>query len=194
MRRFVSAGIAACLVGMGVPSVAVRAQVSDVGYSAGSGDWALEQFGSDVAILRNRPAADEASILMSCAGSERRLRVSFPETSFASRSESLGAVVVTPVGSHGSQKALIATFRTVDPHTITLSPAGLPKQDIVAALGRMLLTRPKALDMLVSWGPGPVLFTRLMSYRLFLDLSDRTANWTGHFLTACQASSPLQAE
>ena len=167
----------------------------DPGYTIGAGGWIVEQFGSDVAILRapvggELPVGDQAALLVSCSGDDRRVRLSFPRPiGDRSRPVTVASAFIWPVGS--SDKGSFAAMRfALSGAAVAVSAEPASKRgDIAVAIGRMLLKAPRALDVLLSPGAKPLALGHLLFYRLplVLDLADAAA--VRRFVSACTRSS-----
>ena len=157
--------------------------------------WIVEQFGSDVAILRapvggELPVGDQAALLVSCSGDDRRVRLSFPRPiGDRSRPMTVASAFIWPVGS--SDKGSFAAMRfALSGAAVAVSAEPASKRgDIAVAIGRMLLKAPRALDVLLSPGAKPLALGHLLFYRLplVLDLADAAA--VRRFVSACTRSS-----
>ena len=167
-----------------------QARVPDPPYRVGANGWMFERFGSDVAILRapvslEPPVPGEVGLLASCSGPDRRVRLSFPKPVVRSVG---GAAIVTGSGSSDPTRAVTLRLTPSDPATMTASEPASPGRDVASTLGRMLLEKPKALDIIASPGGRAVALTHLMFYRLSLTLGPGDVDSVRGFLDACDRS------
>ena len=76
-------------------------------------------------------------------------------------------------------------FTLPDPVTLMASETGSQRGVVGAALGRTLLGRPRALDVIAAPGARPTVLTHLTFHRLFLTVDSDDATLIRHFLAAC---------
>lgn len=159
------------------------------------GLWTVEEFGADVAVLRTAggtatPHAHAADVLLSCSGADRRVRLLLPAP--VTEPMSGGSALITPV-DRSDQRPLVARFKFADTTTILMTSGTAASRDIAVAIGRMLLTKPRALDIVLSVGSGPVAFTKLKVVRLLLSLGPEDVVAVTRFVDACARFPAAQA-
>ena len=180
--------IAASMIHGGALSAATRS------YQVGVGGWVFERFGSDVAILR-APATSESArgksvgLFMSCSGSDRRFRLTFPKpmTDIPDLTDA-GLLMITEASLSRPDHAAVARFAWTKASTLGLSQRAAAA-DIVQTIGRIMLSRSRGIDLLISFGREPAVLTRLSSYRLFMTVSSSDLEATKSFLAACDPTS-----
>lgn len=137
--------------------------------------WALEHFGGDVTILRTRPApADEpraASMLLSCAGTDRRFRLVVP-TSGGARAipRGGGSVLIRAFGQPRAAQTYVATRLEVLEGRVLTATSAEPARtaDVVLTINRMLVEHARGFDILYRSDPSPGGPKGYAVYRLLL--------------------------
>lgn len=150
-----------------VPSPSLASAV----FEAGRTGWTLESFAPGTAVLRtvqSEPVGrGEAGVLISCAGSEWRLRLRFSEPIAQSATMAFGRLATGAVqGSPPELHTTIYRFVPSDAST-ALASDHQPGVHAIASLANQLVSSSAtALDILFHHQGAPVAFPRLMVYRL----------------------------
>lgn len=177
-------------------AVAAPGAASDTVFSLGRQGWILERFGSDVTILRTRPPlADEpaaAAMLLSCAATDRRFRLTLPAPRPPNRepgpvAPAVGSVLIRAFGSARSAQLSVATrLDVLDGRILAATNAERARSDdVVLAIGRMLLARVRGFDVLYHPGSTPPGLRRSTVHRLLLATDPGDAAAFQDFVRAC---------
>ena len=167
-------------------------------YQVGADGWVYERFGSDVAIFRTSRltgfSAEAAGLLLSCSGSERRIRMSF--STAGSRGPFVKTVrpaMIRPFGS-SAYEGIVVSASMPDALTVVMSETAYKSRDIVLTIGHMFLLKPASFDLVLPRAPGPPILTRLVTYRLNLTFRSSDTIAIGRFLSACTRAASEAVE
>lgn len=169
-----------------------RSTARDRTYVAGADGWRLERFGSDVAILRTvvsrlpDSGAGAGSLLLSCEGDERRLRLSLPEGLPELEGATVGRALVRPAVGGRSQDVVVARLSLVGGRLLAANDTGGLGGDAVLRVARLLQARPIGLEWLVVAGIGPVVPRRLVPIILALAFQPSEGVVLDDFVSACR--------
>lgn len=195
LARLASATLATATLATTCPSAA-----RDRAYLVGGEGWRLERFGSNVAILRtgvtrvqpsSASSAGAGSMLLSCEGEERRLRLTLPERLPELGDATVGRALVraAPAGADGDA---VPARLVLDGERLSVSDtgparlAGSGPGDVVLRIARLLGARPAGLEWLVAPGPGPIAPGRLVPVILVLAFAPGESVVLDDFLSSCR--------
>lgn len=139
-------------------------------YVISAAGWRYEQFGDDVTILQARtssdpPPAGELGLFISCAGAERRLRLTFPAPQGAGVLRAVAGLALIRPADRSSEPGVLMSFTVLD-NSVALFVEGPRKVgSAMSALVRMLGGAARGLDIVHTSEAGAAL-GRLQILRL----------------------------
>ena len=164
----------------------------DRAYLLGRGGWQLERFGSTVAILRTTvsgPSADSnalGSLVLSCEGSERRIRLALPEDIVAASDLENGRALIRLAGRPEPGRANLLASASLERRRVLLISDKEPLGGgVVVDLVRLLQEAPTRLELLVAFDRGPIALNRVASYPLALSFTGGESVAFADFISAC---------
>lgn len=178
-------------------SAPCQSRATERAYAVSPGPWSLERFGTDVAVLRNAPStpsSGSASLFFGCAGAERRFRLTFPAPVAPAGEGRGGTASIRPAGTGRPRLSVAARFNDATAATLTLTSDAAGAGNPVSRLASLLAKEPHALDVLVSWGPGPVDLAHVDLLHLTLKGGAPDRGLIDQFLAACGRPVPQQAD
>jgi|GEM_PF-3935836 len=168
---------------------------ADQRFSVGAGGWLLERFESDVVILRTGVTAYGSRrpglLLLSCAGTERRLRLTLPQgralhQNTVLEEQAFRSVLIRAAGRPlPGQTPLLAGMSLEKGRILTLLEPDPGPASVVTRLAALLSARPAALDMLTHDGTGVIGLRQLTPYVLTLSFGAHDGMALDHFASAC---------
>lgn len=178
-------------------SAPCQGRATEQAFPVSPGPWSLERFGTDVAVLHNAlstPSPGSAGLFFGCAGPERRFRLTLPAPVAPTGTGRGGTVSFRPVGAGRPRLSVVARFDDATAATLTLISDAAGSGNPVSRLAGLLAEESRALDVLVSWGPGPVDLVRLDLFHLMLEGGAPDRALVDQFLAACGRPVPQQAD
>lgn len=129
----------------------------------GQNGWDLERFGTEVTILRTRRVtASDAStggLLLSCAGADRRLRLTLPDALVAASALPRAGRLLMRAGGAASTAQV-----TVQDNVLTLTDQRMI--DMVLLRLRASAAASRTLGLLFDRGSSPIMLGRSMAFHL----------------------------
>ena len=142
-----------------------QATAREVTSLVGQNGWDLERFGNEATILRTRRVASNAAnrggLLLSCAGSFRRLRLTLPDGLVP---ESRGPTAGLLLMRSGSQTSVARV--TVNNNILTLVDQRMI--DMVLLQLRESVAASRTLSLLLNLGSNPIMLGRSTAFHLSL--------------------------
>ena len=166
-----------------------QAAARETVHAIGRGGWELERFGAEATILRTRPSGsgtEEAALLLSCAGADRRLRLTLPGMIGAEPGLATGGLLLMRAGGAASVARV-----AVQGATLTLTGRQVP--GAVLAELRASAQGARGLDLLLHVGSGPVVLGRLTAFHLSLSSAPGDGLAFRDASAACGTDAPAAA-
>jgi len=157
--------------------------------------WQLEFFGQDVAILRTTLTAPRSGrtgqILMSCDGSDRRVRIVLPEAPpWRPLGESGGmAMIKSPGTSATAPRRAISRFSFEADRALVFADTDPTHGDATLPLAGLLAALPARFELLIHAGRSPITIKRVQTYAVSLAFEPRDNLAFIGFIAACRPRS-----